>query len=161
MIPLILFLAKHGTVFPPDWRVTAYADALIFACLLIPVGTRGAHRARLHRACSAVLMLRATKRRVLYLMLLGAAGLAAVPFLPSSFGKRMETIQGYQARQLGLHPARGVEVDLGLCEGPSVRRRLRRLYAEPADDRPEIDRGRRQQPDDDQRQGLRRRPRLS
>ena len=95
VIPLILFLAKHGTVFPPDWRVRTYATALIFTCLLIPVGTE----ARTGLVCIgvlAVLMLRATKRRFLYLALLGAVGLAAVQFLPSSFGKRMETIQGYQ-----------------------------------------------------------------
>jgi probable O-glycosylation ligase (exosortase A-associated) len=96
VIPLILFLAKHGTVFPADWPVRTYAGALTFACLLIPVGTE----ARTGLVCIgvlAVLMLRATKRRVLYLCLLGAAGLGAVQFLPSSFGKRMETIQGYQA----------------------------------------------------------------
>ncbi len=96
VIPLILFLAKHGTVFPPDWRVKAYAAGLIFACLLIPVGTQ----ARTGLICIgvlAVLTLRATKRRVLYLALLAVAGGAAVQFLPSSYGKRMETIQGYQA----------------------------------------------------------------
>lgn len=95
VIPLILWLARHGTVFPADWRVRAYSAALIFACLLIPVGTQ----ARTGLICIgvlAVLMLRATKRRFLYLMLLGAVATAAIPFLPESYGKRMETIQGYQ-----------------------------------------------------------------
>ncbi len=96
VIPLILFLAKHGTVFPADWRVRTYAASLIFACLLIPVGTE----ARTGLVCIgllAVLMLRATKRRVLYLSLMAVVGVGAIQFLPSSFGKRMETIQGYQA----------------------------------------------------------------
>ena len=39
LIPMILWLAKHGTVFPPDWRVKAFAYALIFSCVLIPIGT--------------------------------------------------------------------------------------------------------------------------
>ncbi|WP_156680640.1 putative O-glycosylation ligase, exosortase A system-associated [Sphingomonas profundi] len=96
VIPLILFLAKHGTVFPGDWRVKAYATALIFACLLIPVGTQ-ARTGLICIAVLAVLTLRATKRRMLYLVLLGGAGALAVQFLPSSYSKRMETIQGYQA----------------------------------------------------------------
>ena len=96
VIPLILFLAKHGTVFPNDWRVKVYATALILACLLIPIGTQ-ARTGLICIAVLAVLTLRATKRRVLYLMLLAVAGTAAVQFLPSSYGKRMETIKGYQA----------------------------------------------------------------
>ena len=39
MIPLILYLSKYGTIFPSDWRVKTFAYALIFACLLIPIGT--------------------------------------------------------------------------------------------------------------------------
>lgn len=95
IIPLILWLARHGTVFPPDWRVRLFAAALIFACLLMPVGTQ----ARTGLVCVGVLgilMLRATQRRLLYIGLVGALGLAAVPFLPDSFTQRMDTIQGYQ-----------------------------------------------------------------
>ncbi|TVV75359.1 putative O-glycosylation ligase, exosortase A system-associated [Sphingomonas solaris] len=95
VIPLILFLAKYGTVFPADWRVRGYAAALIFACLLIPVGTE-ARTGLVCIAVLAVLMLRATKRRFLYVTLMAVAGVAAVQLLPDSYGKRMETIQGYQ-----------------------------------------------------------------
>src|SRR3546814_19588482 len=38
LIPLILWLSRHGTVFPPDWRVRLFAYALCFACLLLPLG---------------------------------------------------------------------------------------------------------------------------
>ncbi|MBU1254896.1 MAG: putative O-glycosylation ligase, exosortase A system-associated, partial [Alphaproteobacteria bacterium] len=38
-IPLVLWLTKHGTVFPPDWRVKLFGYGVIFSCLLIPVGT--------------------------------------------------------------------------------------------------------------------------
>src|SRR5690606_20465484 len=43
IIPLILWLVRHGTIFPGDWpggwKVKLFAGALCFACLLIPVGT--------------------------------------------------------------------------------------------------------------------------
>lgn len=98
MIPLILWAAKYQTIFPQKSLVRAFAYALIFACLLIPVGTE----ARTGLICIGVLvvlMLRDTKRRVTYLALIAAAGLIAVPFLPKSFTQRMDTIQGYQADQ--------------------------------------------------------------
>jgi probable O-glycosylation ligase (exosortase A-associated) len=96
IVPIILWLARYGTVFPPDWRVRIFAYALIFACLLIPVGTE----ARTGLVCIgvlAILMLRDVKRRIVYMALVGLATIAAVPFLPSSFTNRMETIQTYHA----------------------------------------------------------------
>ncbi len=96
IIPLILYLMKHGTIFPPDGRVKLFGSALIFSCLLIPVGTE----ARTGLVCIAVLgllMLRHTKRRVLYLSVIGIAGAVALPFLPSSFTQRMDTITEFQA----------------------------------------------------------------
>ncbi len=96
LIPLILWLARHGTVFPPDWRSKTFAYCMVFACLLIPVGTQ-ARTGLVCIAVLAVLMLRDVKRRLLYLGLMGALGLAAVPFLPSAFTDRMGTISTYQA----------------------------------------------------------------
>lgn len=96
IIPLILFLMRHGTIFPPDWRVKTFCLALCFACLLIPVGTE----ARTGLVCIAVLgplMLRHNKRRFLYLGIIGALGLASLPFLPDSFTSRMDTITEYKA----------------------------------------------------------------
>lgn len=96
IIPLILWLARYGTVFPPDWKVRIYAAALIFACLLIPVGTQ----ARTGIVCIAVLgllLLRHARRRLLYLGAAALVGLAAIPFLPSSFTQRADTIQNYKA----------------------------------------------------------------
>ena len=98
LIPVILWFARHGTIFTPDWRAKLFSAALIFACLLIPVGTE----ARTGLVCIgvlAILMLRDVKRRLLYIAGAGLLGLAAIPFLPSSFTDRMETIQGYQADQ--------------------------------------------------------------
>jgi probable O-glycosylation ligase (exosortase A-associated) len=96
IIPTILWFTKHGTIYPPDWRVKLFCYALVFACLLIPVGT-STRTGLLCIALLAILMLRNVKRRVLYLVMLGVVGLAAVPLLPKTFTERMETIQTYQA----------------------------------------------------------------
>ena len=96
IIPIILWFTRHGTIFAPDWRVKTFAYALIFACLLIPVGT-STRTGLLCIALLGLLMLRDTKRRLLYLSLAGALGLAAIPFLPSAFTERMETIKTYKA----------------------------------------------------------------
>ena len=96
IVPIILWLAQYGTIFPPDWRVRVFAAALIFACLLIPVGTQ----ARTGLVCIGVLgilMLRHTKRRLLYLGLVGVGLAIAIPNLPESYTKRMDTIKGYKA----------------------------------------------------------------
>ena len=98
IIPLILWLAKHGTIFRPDWRVNLYAAGLVFACLLIPIGTQ----ARTGLICIgilAVLTLRSVKHRLLYIAMAGAIGLAAIPLLPSSFTQRMDTIKTYKSDQ--------------------------------------------------------------
>jgi putative inorganic carbon (hco3(-)) transporter len=96
IIPTILFLAKYGTVFPRDWKVRIYSIALVFACLLIPIGTV----TRTGLICIglvAVMGLRDSKRRLLYIAGMGVALAVAIPFLPASYTQRMHTIQGYQA----------------------------------------------------------------
>jgi probable O-glycosylation ligase (exosortase A-associated) len=96
IIPLVVWLAQHGTIFRPDWKVRLYAGALVFAALLIPVGTQ----ARTGLVCIAVLALlfiRQTKKRFLYLTGAALVAAAAIPFLPSAFSNRMETIQNYNA----------------------------------------------------------------
>ncbi|TCM16934.1 putative O-glycosylation ligase (exosortase A-associated) [Novosphingobium sp. PhB165] len=98
IIPLILWLAKHGTIFPSDWRVKLFAAALIFACALIPVGTQ----ARTGLVCLGVLCLfylRTAKHKVLIAGGMALAVTLAVPFLPSSFLARMGTIENHQADQ--------------------------------------------------------------
>jgi O-antigen ligase len=98
IIPLIFWLRDHGTIFPTDWRVKLFAAALTFACLLIPVGTQ----ARTGLICIgllAVLSLRTVKRRFLYISMIAAAALIAIPFLPKSYTERMGTIENHQADQ--------------------------------------------------------------
>ncbi len=93
-IPLILWLARHGTIFKPDWRVKIFVAGLIFASLLIPIG----EAARTGLMCAgflAVLMLRSAKRRFLYAGIGALALVLAVPFLPQSFLDRMSTISGH------------------------------------------------------------------
>jgi len=98
VIPLVLWCAKFGTIFKPEWRVTAFAAALIFACLLIPVGTS----ARTGLVCIGVLgllLMRTAQHRFAYGAAAAAALVVAMPFLPASFTDRMGTIIGYQGDQ--------------------------------------------------------------
>jgi len=98
IIPVALWLARHGTVFPSDWRVWAFTAALIFACSLIPVGTQ----ARTGLVCLGVLCmlyLRTARHRVLILGGMALALVIAVPFLPQSFMARMNTIEDHKSDQ--------------------------------------------------------------
>ncbi|MFA7596498.1 MAG: putative O-glycosylation ligase, exosortase A system-associated [Novosphingobium sp.] len=98
VIPLILWLARHGTIFPPDNRVRLFAAALIFAALLMPVGT-AARTGLLCVGALGALMMRSVKNRFLYMGLAGFLAIAAIPFLPQSFTERMSTIENHQADQ--------------------------------------------------------------
>jgi len=96
IIPIILFLARFGTIYPPDWRVRLFAGALAFACLLIPIGTQ----ARTGLICIGLLALlgiRVARRRLLCLALLAGGVALAMPLLPAGYTQRMDTIAGYRA----------------------------------------------------------------
>lgn len=98
IIPIILWLAKHGTIYPADWRVKTFAALLIFACLLIPVGTE----ARTGLLCIGVLgllMLRDVRKRMLYLAGAAALGVMALPLLPASYFERMATLGAVDSDQ--------------------------------------------------------------
>ncbi|KQM18224.1 putative O-glycosylation ligase, exosortase A system-associated [Novosphingobium sp. Leaf2] len=95
LIPVALWLAKYGTIFPADWRVWTFTIALIFACSLIPVGTQ----ARTGLICLALLCalyLRTSRHRLLIAIGAPLAILIAVPFLPASYLARMNTIEDHQ-----------------------------------------------------------------
>lgn len=95
IIPLILWAMKHGTVFPPDWRVKTFGYALILACLLMPIGTE-ARTGLLCIAVLGVLLLRDVKRRFVYAGASVALGLVALPFLPQSWHARMSTLESHE-----------------------------------------------------------------
>ncbi|MEP3051927.1 MAG: DUF5935 domain-containing protein [Erythrobacter sp.] len=91
LTPLIWWFTRFGTIFKRDWRVKLFAAALIFSCLLIPIGTE----ARTGLVCIAVLgvlLLRYVKQRILFVMAAGALGVVALPFLPQSYYDRMATL---------------------------------------------------------------------
>lgn len=98
IIPLIHYLSKHSTLFPSDWRVKLFSAALIFACLLLPIGTQ-ARTGLLCIGVLAILSLRMVKYRILYIAGAGALALAAIPFLPQSYTERMATISDHKADQ--------------------------------------------------------------
>jgi probable O-glycosylation ligase (exosortase A-associated) len=96
IIPLILWLARYNTVFTERRPAWIFAIALVFACLLIPVGTQ----ARTGLVCAAFLVLlglRDSQRRMMYVSVIGALSLVALPLLPAAFSARMDTITNYQA----------------------------------------------------------------
>ncbi len=96
VIPLILWLMNHGTIFPPDWRAKLFGLALMFSCALMPVGTQ-ARTGLLCLALLTVLALRNVKRRVLYIGIMAVLALTAFPLLPASYTQRMSTIQNHEA----------------------------------------------------------------
>lgn len=91
LIPLLWWLVRHGTIFPRHWSVTLFAAALTFAAFLVPIGTE-ARTGLLCIAALAIMMLRYTKRRLLFIAGAGVLGLTALPFLPQSYYDRMATI---------------------------------------------------------------------
>lgn len=91
LIPMIVWFMKHGTIFRPHWTVSVFCIALIFACLLIPIGTE-ARTGLLCIAALGVLLLRYTEKRLAFIMAAGVMVVIALPFLPQSYYDRMATI---------------------------------------------------------------------
>ena len=95
IVPIILYLGRYGTVFPRHWIVRLYTLALVFACLLIPIGT-ATRTGLICIALVAVLTLRDSRHKLIYMAGVGIALAIAVPLLPATYTQRMHTIQGYQ-----------------------------------------------------------------
>jgi probable O-glycosylation ligase (exosortase A-associated) len=94
IIPLIIWLCRFGTIFKPSKLVTLFGVALVFSCVLIPIGT--ATRTGLLCIFLIVLLsLRSVKRPFLYLGVMAFLAAASVPFLPDSYLKRMGLIEGH------------------------------------------------------------------
>ena len=91
LIPMLWWFVRHGTIIRPHWVVTAFAVALTFACLLVPIGTE-ARTGLLCIAALGVLMLRYTRRRFVFIAGAAVLGLTALPFLPQSYYDRMSTL---------------------------------------------------------------------
>ncbi len=98
IIPLILWVARHGTIFRPGRAVTLFAWALVFAALLVPIGTQ-TRTGLLCIGMLGVLTLRSVRHRSLYMAAGGLALMLAVPFLPAEYTQRMATISDHQADQ--------------------------------------------------------------
>lgn len=96
MIPLILWAARHSTIFPKSWMTMSFAIALCFAALLVPIGTQ-TRTGLICIALLALLSLRSVKNRGLYLAGAAAALVVAVPFLPAAYLERISTITEHQS----------------------------------------------------------------
>lgn len=92
LIPLILYLYKHNTLFERTLLFKLATAGLIFSALLMPIGTE----ARTGLICVAVLgmmlFLRAKRKLVIGVAAVAAIGLGW-PMLPDSFTGRMSTIK--------------------------------------------------------------------
>lgn len=91
LTPMIWWFTRFGTIYKPQWPVTVFAVLLIFACLMVPIGTE----ARTGLVCIAalgIMLLRYVKQRVLFVAAGAVLGLTALPFLPPSYYERMSTI---------------------------------------------------------------------
>jgi probable O-glycosylation ligase (exosortase A-associated) len=98
LIPVAIWLAKYGTIFPSDWRVWTFTIALIFACALIPVGTQ-ARTGLICLGILGVLYLRTSKHKILIMAGMALVPVLAMPFLPASYLARMNTIENHQSDQ--------------------------------------------------------------
>jgi len=96
IIPLTVWVARHGTIFTERKLAMVFAAALVFAALLVPVGTQ-TRTGLICIAALGVLVLRSVKYRFVYAGLAGLALVVALPFLPASYTERMSTITEYQA----------------------------------------------------------------
>ena len=98
LIPLVWWVARHGTIFRPNRLTLAFGLALCFAALLVPVGTQ-TRTGLLCIAMLGILVLRDTKHRSLFLTGGALALVMAVPFLPAEYTERMSTITNPKADQ--------------------------------------------------------------
>ncbi|OYU33249.1 putative O-glycosylation ligase, exosortase A system-associated [Novosphingobium sp. PASSN1] len=97
-IPLIVWLARFGTIFPPGRLVGLFALGLAFACCLIPVGTQ-TRTGLICLVILAALSLRSVKRPLLYIGIVAGLATAAIPLLPESYVARMNTIENHKSDQ--------------------------------------------------------------
>ncbi len=98
IIPLIVWTARHGTIFPRSVWTMGFGAALVFAAILVPIGTQ----TRTGLVCLvvlAILTLRSVQYRFVYAGLAGVALMAALPFLPASYTERMATMTQVRADQ--------------------------------------------------------------
>lgn len=95
LIPLIVYLYRFNSIVPKSWITLAFTAGLIFASLLIPIGTE----ARTGLVCIAVLgalLFLRVRYKIVYAIAAAAVVLVALPLLPSSFTERMATITAYE-----------------------------------------------------------------
>lgn len=96
MIPLIIWVARYGTIIPERKLAMIFAGALVFAALLVPIGTQ-TRTGLICIAALAVVVMRSVRYRFVFAGLAGLGLLVALPFLPESYTQRMSTLTEYQA----------------------------------------------------------------
>ena len=97
IIPLTIWCARNGSLFPRSWPVYLFTAGLVFSCLLIPVGTQTRTGLLcIGLLCGLYMRFLSFKNRFLFSALAGISLLAAIPFLPESYTQRMQTIENHE-----------------------------------------------------------------
>jgi putative inorganic carbon (hco3(-)) transporter len=94
LIPLIIYLYQFNRIVPKNRITWLLAAGLIFAALLIPIGTEARTGLVCIAALAGLLFLR-VKRKFIYVTAATVLAVAVVPLLPESFTGRMSTIKTY------------------------------------------------------------------
>ena len=95
LIPVLLYLYRHNTLFHRSLLYKLATGGLIFSALLIPIGTE----ARTGLICIAVLgfmLFLKSQRKFVTVIVLVVGTAVAMPLLPSSFTSRMGTIKTHK-----------------------------------------------------------------
>lgn len=94
LIPLIVYSYNFNQIVPKQRATLIIMAGLIFAAVLIPIGTE-ARTGLVCLAVLAVLTFLRVKRKLLFAGLGAVVLLASIPFLPESFTGRMSTIKSH------------------------------------------------------------------
>ena len=127
IIPLVLWLARHGTVFARGWMVTLFRRSAGGHLPADPGRHADPHRPVVHRPAGGA---DAAQRQAAVPLCGGGRHCPARrhPVPARQLHQAHVDDRGPPGRHVGFDPRRSVEMDLRVRPRPSVRRRLRRLY---------------------------------
>lgn len=94
IIPIALYLYRHSLLFPPSKWTRLVTAGIVGSAVLVVVGAE-ARTGLLCLGAIALIEFRNVKRKMLITVATVVIGIASIPFLPSSFTDRMNTIKTY------------------------------------------------------------------
>lgn len=97
-ITLILYLYRYNSIFKRNWLVKLMTAGLIFASLLIPIGTE-ARTGLIAMAVLGLFIFLSSRHKLRLAVAFAIVCAAAIPMLPKSFTERMSTIESHEEDQ--------------------------------------------------------------